>query len=116
MRGQGCGTPRWACAALLTPVVEVDVGSLRARQSDSPALARYDEAAQLLTGHPDASIDDGLDWIRHTVELLDMPSLEVFGLRPHHADEIVAKAAKASSMQGNPIALTNDELHAILAN
>jgi len=46
----------------------------------------------------------------------DMPSLEVFGLRPHHADEIVAKAAKASSMQGNPIALTNDEPHAILAN
>jgi alcohol dehydrogenase class IV len=104
-----------ACAALLAPVVEVNVGSLRARQPDSSALARYAEAARLLTGRPDSSIDDGLGWIRRTVELLDVPSLEAFGLRPDHADEIVAKVAKSSSMQGNPIVLTDDELHAILA-
>jgi alcohol dehydrogenase class IV len=104
-----------ACAVLLAPVVEVNVSGLRARQPDSPALARYAEAAQLLTGRPDASIDDGLDWIRNTVELLEIPSLRAFGLRPDQADEIIAKAAKASSTQGNPIVLTDDELRTILA-
>jgi len=41
-----------ACAGLLAPVVEINVASLRARQPASPALARYTEAARLLTGHP----------------------------------------------------------------
>jgi len=104
-----------ACAALLAPVVEANVASLRARQPDSPALGRYAEVARLLTGRPDASIVDGLGWIRDTVALLDIPRLWAFGLRPDQADEVVAKAAKASSMQGNPIVLTEDDLHMILA-
>ena len=104
-----------ACAALLAPVVEANVRSLRLRRPDSPALARYEETARLLTGHPDASIEDGVAWIRQTIVLLDVPGLRASGLRPDHADEVVAKAAKASSMQGNPIALTHDDLHAILA-
>ena len=104
-----------ACAALLVPVIEVNVRALRARHPDSPALARYREAALLLTGRADASIDDGIEWIRRTVSLLGVPTLSTLGLRPEHAGEIVAKAAKASSMQGNPIVLTEDELHAILA-
>ena len=104
-----------ACAALLAPVTELNVASLRARQPDSPALDRYAEAARLLTGRADASIDDGLAWIRETVALLGIPPLRAFGLLPRHADEIVTRAAKASSMQGNPVRLTDDELHAILA-
>lgn len=103
-----------ACAALLPAAVEVNVAGLRARRPDGPALGRYAEAAQLLTGRPDASVDDGLEWIRETVELLGIPPLRAFGLRPDQADEVVAKAAKASSTQGNPIALTEDELHTIL--
>jgi alcohol dehydrogenase class IV len=104
-----------ACAALLAPVVEANVRSLRERQPGSPALGRYQEAARLLSGSPDASIEDGVAWIRETVVLLDVPRLSAFGLRPDHADEVVAKAARASSMQGNPIVLTDDDLHAILA-
>jgi alcohol dehydrogenase class IV len=103
-----------ACAALLAPVVEVNVRALRARQPGSPALARYAETARLLTGRPDASVDDGVDWLRHTVELLGIPGLDAVGLPGDRADHIVAKAAKASSMQGNPIVLTPDELHTIL--
>ena len=104
-----------ACAALLAPVVEANVAALRAREPGSPVLDRYAEAARLLTGRPDASVEDGLDWIRETVALLDVPRLGAYGLRPERADEVVAKAAKASSMQGNPVRLTDDELHAVLA-
>jgi alcohol dehydrogenase class IV len=104
-----------ACAALLAAAVEMNVRALRARQPTSPALARYEEAARLLTGRAGASIDDGVAWIRETVELLEVPGLAAFGLQPDQADEAVAKAKTASSMQGNPLPLTDDELHAILA-
>ena len=104
-----------ACAALLAPVVEVNVRALRLRQPGDPALERYAQAARLLTGRADASIEDGLAWIRETVALLHIAGLGTFGLGSWHADEVVAKAAKSSSMQGNPIALSNDELHEILA-
>jgi alcohol dehydrogenase class IV len=104
-----------ACAALLAPVAEANLHALRERQPDNPALARYTEAARLLTGDADASVAEGLAWIRETVSLLGIPGLGAFGLRAEDADEVVAKAAKASSTQGNPIVLSEDELRAILA-
>jgi alcohol dehydrogenase class IV len=103
-----------ACAALLVPVVEANIRSLRAREPGSPALTRYHHAAHLVTGRRDASIEDGVAWLRETVALLGVPRLGSYGLTSEHADDIVAKAAKASSMRGNPIALHPDELHAIL--
>jgi alcohol dehydrogenase class IV len=104
-----------ACAALLAPVCAANVRALRARQPDSPALARYAEAARLLTGDADASIADGLAWIRETVTMLGIPGLGAFGLRAGDADEVVAKAATASSTQGNPVVLDSGELRAVLA-
>jgi alcohol dehydrogenase class IV len=103
-----------ACAALLAPVVEANVRALRSRQPYDPALTRYEEAARLLTGHRNASVEDGIAWIRETLTLLAVPGLSAHGLRPEHADDIIAQAAKASSMQGNPVVLDEDELHMIL--
>jgi alcohol dehydrogenase class IV len=104
-----------ACAALLAPVVEANVRGLRARQPGSQAIARYEEAARLLTGRADASIDDAVAWIRETITMLGVPGLRTFGLRAEHASEVVAKTAKASSTQGNPVVLSDDDLHTILA-
>jgi alcohol dehydrogenase class IV len=103
------------CAALLAPVVEANVRALRSRQPGSPALAQYQEAATLLTSRSGATVEDGIAWIRETINLLGVPRLGTYGLRPEHADDIVAKAKKASSMQGNPVVLNDDELHAVLA-
>jgi len=97
-----------ACAALLVPVVEANVRA-------GAAPERYREAAGLLTGRPDATVEDGVAWLRETVSLLGVPGLGAFGLRPEHADEVVAKTAKASSTQGNPVVLGEAELHTILA-
>jgi alcohol dehydrogenase class IV len=102
-----------ACAALLAPVMAANVQALRSRQPGHPALDRYTEAAQLVTGRPGASIEDGLAWIRETVTLLGVPGLAAFGVRPQHADDVAAKAAKSSSMQGNPVALSDSDLRAI---
>jgi len=103
-----------ACAALLTPVIEANVKALRSGPPGQPALDRYTEAARLLTGQPAATIEDGLAWIRETVTQLAVPGLAAFGVRPEQADETAAKAAKSSSMQGNPIALSDSDLRAIV--
>jgi alcohol dehydrogenase class IV len=103
-----------ACAALLAPVIEANVRALRSGPADHPALDRYAEAAQLLTGRPAATIEDGLAWIRETVTLLAVPGLATFGVRPDQAEEIAAKAAGSSSMQGNPVALSGSDLRAIV--
>ena len=104
-----------ACAALLAPVMQANVAALRAAGPDHPALARYAEAAALLTGEPVAAIEDGVAWVRETLALLDIPGLGTFGLVPEQADGIAAQALRSSSMQGNPVALTEGDLRAILA-
>ena len=103
-----------ACAALLAPVIEANVRALRSGAPGSPVLDRYAEAARLLTGRPGASIQDGLAWIRETLALLGVPGLAAFGLGPGNADDVAAKAMTSSSMQGNPVALSQGDLTEIL--
>ena len=64
---------------------------------------------------PGAAIEDGVAWIRETVTLLRIPGLREFGVRPQDFGDVAAKAMKASSTQGNPVVLTEDDLRAILA-
>ena len=104
-----------ACAALLVPVMEANVAALRAGAPGHPAIARYAEAAALLTGEPGAAIEDGLAWVRQTLAALAIPGLGAFGMAPGQADDIAAQALRSSSMRGNPVALSQDDLRAILA-
>jgi len=103
-----------ACAALLAPVIQANVRALTARQPGHPALARYDQAAGLLTGRTRAPIEDGVAWIQDTLALLEIPGLAAFGLTSEQADEIAAKAINSSSMQGNPAALSVSDLRAVV--
>ena len=103
------------CAALLAAVFEVNVRAMLGRDPANPALDRYREAAVLLTGQPAATAADGIAWIRETVAMLGVPGLGRLGVEPDAVDEIVAKSAAAGSTRGNPITLTDDELHEALA-
>jgi len=111
--GTGSGTGGGAAGDLFA-AVEANVRELRSGRPGHPALDRYTEAARLLTGSPAASIGDGLTWIRQTVSLLAVPGLAAFGIGPEHADDVATKAARSSSMQGNPVALTHSDLRAIV--
>jgi alcohol dehydrogenase class IV len=103
------GAPHGAvCAALLAPVVAANLA-----RAESSVRTRYTEVAQWLTGDPGASAEDGLAWITGTVGALGIAALSSYGLGPAQADEVVAGAARASSMQGNPVRLDVAELHAI---
>ncbi|MBN2269739.1 MAG: iron-containing alcohol dehydrogenase [Sedimentisphaerales bacterium] len=102
------------CAALLPHVMEANIRALQQREGDSRALARYDNIAALLTGDPNASADEGLEWLQNLCSTLKTPALHEFGLEEKHYAEAVQKAQKSSSMKGNPITLTDDELMEIL--
>jgi alcohol dehydrogenase class IV len=100
------------CAALLPAVCRVNIAALQARDPASPALARYAEVGQLLAGEADA--DAGIAWIAETVRELGIGGLGSLGLTSDRVDEACEKGAAASSMKGNPIVLTHEELREIL--
>ena len=109
--GGGFPAPHGAvCAALLPQVMAANLRALRERAPQNPALARYQKIAALLTGIQHADADAGVEWVQKLVADLPVPRLREFGLRAEHVAGLVAKAANASSMKANPIALTTDEL------
>jgi alcohol dehydrogenase class IV len=102
------------CAALLPHVMAANISALRQRAPDGAALRRYDAVARLLTGDAGATADAGVDWAGRLVADLQIPRLGKYGIREEHVADLVAKAANASSMKANPIALTAEELAATL--
>ncbi len=103
------------CARLLPFVMEANVRALQSRAPDNPALARYDEIARLVTGDGLAQAADGVAWVQALCAALAVPRLSEFGVTAADFPTIVAKSQQASSMKGNPIVLSEEELTGILA-
>lgn len=103
------------CAALLPHVFTTNIKALREREPDSPILARYATVSRLLTGDASATIEDGIQWLNKLATNLETAALNDFGIGSADFATIIEKSKASSSMQGNSIALTDDELHAILA-
>ncbi len=110
------------CAALLAPVTAGNVAALRARAPASPVLGRYAEAARILGGGEASrggearrfEAEDAAPVLAGLAKRLGIAPLAGFGIGSADLDAIVEKAARASSMQGNPIALSPAELRAAL--
>jgi alcohol dehydrogenase class IV len=101
------------CAALLPAVMEINIKTLQ-KQNQNQLLEKYREVAQILTGTPDAKIEDGINWAGEMVKALKVPSLAAFGLSSSDFPVLVENAKKASSMKGNPVLLSKEQLTAIL--
>ncbi len=102
------------CAALLPHVTEINVRALEKREPNNPALKRYDEIVRFTSGYADAPDYAIVEWIAYLNDVLAISPLGAYGIRREDFPEIVEKSAKSSSMKGNPIVLTNDELLEIL--
>jgi alcohol dehydrogenase class IV len=102
------------CAAVLPHVIDVNVRALSERDPAGAALSRYDEVGRLLTGRPSARAADAVAWVRDLCAALEVPPLGAYGLGPADVPDQVEHAAASSSMKGNPIALTREELTEIL--
>ncbi|HYF92433.1 MAG TPA: iron-containing alcohol dehydrogenase [Symbiobacteriaceae bacterium] len=102
------------CGRLLPFVCAANIRALRQRAPDHEAIGRYDQAARWLTGRDDARAGERVEWLQALCANLEVPGLGQLGLRESAIPGIVEKAARASSMKANPIALTPDELSEIL--
>ncbi len=102
------------CAAILPYGMEINLRALRARAPQSPALRRYRDVARMLTGQEDATAEDGITWTREICQELEIPPLKAYGMGEQDVPILVAEAAKASSMKGNPLVLTPEELSEVL--
>jgi alcohol dehydrogenase class IV len=118
------GAPHGAiCGKLLPSVMQANVLALQNRRPDDnensgkdmqAALARFDEIGRLLTGKNTATASDAVSWTGDLCAALGLPPLRHYGLSSVDYPAIVAQARKASSMQGNPVELSEEELTAIL--
>ena len=102
------------CATLLPHGMAANVAGLRARARLHPALERYFAIARLLTGRSEASAEDGIEWVRALSAELSIPGLHAWGITEADLAGVAEKAAKASSMQANPLPLTEEELISVV--
>jgi alcohol dehydrogenase class IV len=98
------------CAALLAPVMEMNLRALADRAPEHPARARYQEIAEILTGRPGVAAVEAVAWVRDMCQVLNMKGLGQHGLSAGEIAPLVVKAQAASSMRGNPIQLFDQEL------
>jgi alcohol dehydrogenase class IV len=102
------------CARLLPLVMEANIHALEAHGPEHPALARYAEIAQILTGDKNATALDGLEWVRNLVTILNIPGLSAYGMSKADFSTAVENTMRANSFKGNPIPMNRDDLTTIL--
>jgi alcohol dehydrogenase class IV len=102
------------CAALLAPVLSVNAAALAARGRETPAFTRLAELARLLTGEQEATTADGIQWARSATHAAGIPGLSRWGATRADFARMVSAARAASSMKGNPVALSDAELTQVL--
>lgn len=100
------------CAALLPHVLHVNLRAVRAR-GDQAALARFEALARIVTLDPHAEAEAGVAVLTALCAELGAPGLSAYGVTESQLGTLVEKAERASSMRGNPLVLTRDELLAI---
>ena len=112
--GGVCHAPHGAiCARLLPLVVQTNL-MVVGEAEDRELVERFENIARIITGRGDAVAHDAVTWLAELVEDLQIPRLKRYGVGPEQIEAIVAQAAQASSMQGNPVKLPMSTLSSIL--
>lgn len=102
------------CASLLPAAMEINVRAARQRQPEGEFLRRCDQVAQWLTGRAEARAEDGVAWLRELCRDLQVQPLSAYGMSEADVPDLVERAKRTSSMRGNPIPLTEDEIGEIV--
>ena len=102
------------CARLLPAVVEANYNALKQTTSNAAVLTKYTEAAQILTGRPDSTVDDLVHWLAELCESLGIPRFREFNIYDGDFVDICEKALTASSMKANPVLLEMNTLIEIM--
>lgn len=112
--GGATGHPHGAlCARLLPFVMEANIRAVDERGNPA-TLQRYAEIARTLTGDASATPRDGATRVHELCTELKIPPLREAGLAVADCSRLIPLAQRASSMKGNPVTLSDSELHQIL--
>ncbi len=103
------------CAALLPHVMAVNVAALRRSAPESAGLRRYDEMGRLLMASDTASVADAIRWTSEISRDLGIPKIGSYGVQATDIPVLAEGALKSSSIKGNPITLTGEQVGEILA-
>jgi len=113
--GGMCPAPHGAvCAKLLPHVIAANVNALQEKNPESPALVKFEDVARWLTGSPSAGAVELVQWLHELSRDLNIPPLSAYGLERGHIPDLVARSLKASSMNTNPVPLTETELYHVI--
>jgi alcohol dehydrogenase class IV len=109
------GAPHGAiCASLLPAVIEVNHRAISRQNAPFGMADRFIEAARLVTGQTEGSVEALIDWLRWMCAEMQIPRLRDMGVARADFEHIVELAAVASSMQANLVKLDQSELVEIL--
>ncbi len=98
------------CGALLGPVLALN----RARAT-GPAAARLDEVCHLIAATLGGGVDEAPATLARWASGAGLPGLTAQGLAPEDHAQVAEAALTASSMKGNPVALSPADLMELLA-
>ncbi len=101
------------CASLLPAVMNVNYKAVK-KQNLQHSIEKYNELGRILTGNTAAAAPDGIEWVERMLQKLQILKLSSFGMDSSVFPALVEKAKNASSMKGNPVVLSDDELYEIL--
>jgi len=102
------------CGRILPEVMEMNINALQQRLPDSKTLRRYEEIAGMVLSDRNSSAMDGAAWVKKLCQRLKMPPLSTYGMSEDNLDTLIQQSQRSSSMQGNPVQLTDEELRDIL--
>ena len=102
------------CASLLPAVMKVNIDNLIKNDHECSALLRYREISSWVTGDIKADVRDSVQVIEELCKELKIPRLSEMGIAKEDFSTIVEKSKNSSSMKGNPVQLTSEELIRIL--
>ncbi len=107
-----------ACGTLLAAATRINLRALRERAPTHPALAKYAQLGELLSGrrysYRESAWQALLEALHEWTELLAVPRLTRYGVTAAHVDKLVANA-RGSSMATNPVVLSDAEIAEIVS-
>jgi alcohol dehydrogenase class IV len=105
------------CGTLVAAATEINIKAMQEREPNNPALNKYAQVGRLLAGNPELADTTARSSLTSILaewsERLGLPRLSGYGISQSDFPLIVSNS-RGSSMQTNPIVLTDAEINAIL--
>jgi len=105
------------CGTLVAVATDVNIRALRERAPDSRSLEKYAQLGRMLSGRPGLPCEEAwkllVQSLRDWTQRMYLPQLGGYGIQESDIPRIVANC-RGSSMQTNPVELTDAEVSDVL--